>query len=57
MKKCKRRFVNHLQYPEMRYYCLAVIILPSKYIKMWKISAKLQSKPGCSTRAVSTAGS
>lgn len=32
MKKCKRkRFVNHLHHPEVRYHCVAVVILPSKY--------------------------
>ena len=32
MKKCKRKcFVNHLHHHEVRYHCVAVIILPSKY--------------------------
>ena len=57
MKKCKREcFVNHLRHPEVRYYCVAVIILPSKYHDV-EDQRKASVKARLFDRAVSTAGS
>ena len=59
MKKCKREcIVNHLHHPEVKYYHVAVIILPSKYQDVEdQRKASVKTRLFVFDHAASTAGS
>ena len=59
MKKCKLEcIVNHLHHPEVKYYHVAVIILPSKYQDVEdQRKASVKTRLFVFDHAASTAGS